>query len=131
MQEQLTEFNLNHQSITEMLNQSCFVKYILQLQEPQSTTQFKILNHVFVLTILPSDLCKVSPILLLSWISDVVTLQSGQLEHSDSLSQGTIADVHGFTVHALGNNLGKYRTFTNGPLHKGCRVQGNTPDFHA
>ena len=32
---------------------------------------------------------------------NVVALQLVQLEHSDSLSQGVTAVVHGFTVHAL------------------------------
>ena len=51
----------------------------------------------------------------------MVALQSGQLQHSDSLSQGATADVHGFTVHELGHNLGIGRAFTNGPLRN--RVQ--------
>ena len=33
--------------------------------------------------------------------SNVVALQSDQLEHSDFLSQGVTAVVHRFTVHAL------------------------------
>ena len=35
----------------------------------------------------------------------MVILQLDQLEHSDSLSQGVTAVVHGFTVHELGAKL--------------------------
>ena len=37
----------------------------------------------------------------------MVILQSVQLEHSDSLSQGVTAVVHGFIVHALGPRVDK------------------------
>ena len=49
----------------------------------------------------------------------MVTLQLGQLKNSDSyLSQAVTADVHGFTVHAPGHNLGKGRAFRYGPLSR-------------
>ena len=47
------------------------------------------------------------------------------------LSQGVTAEVHRFTVHALGHNLGKVRAFTNGPLHWGVQSTRKYTRLHA
>ena len=60
-----------------------------------------------------------SPILLLSWIFDVVALQVNW--SIQILISGATADLHGFTVCALYHSFGKDRTFRFGPLSRGVQ----------
>ena len=70
-----------------------------------------------------------SPILLLSWIFNSVTLQLGQLKHSDSYLRGRqqlfigVLFVHWTTMWV------KVELLEMVPSSEGCRAQGNTPDF--
>ena len=70
-----------------------------------------------------------SPILLLSWIFYVVTLQSGQLKHSDSYLRGRQRMFMGLLFVLLATIWVKVELLSVVSPSGECRVQGNTPDF--
>ena len=72
---------------------------------------------------------ELSPILLQFWIFIIVTLQLGQLKHSDFYLRGRqqlfmgVLFVHWTTVWV------RVELSRMVPLEEDCRAQGNTPDF--
>ena len=70
-----------------------------------------------------------SPILLLSWTSDVVALQSGQMEHSDSYLRGQQQMFMGLLFMNSATIWVKVELSQMVPHHRGHSAQGNTPDF--
>ena len=71
----------------------------------------------------------VSPILLLSWISNMVTLQLGQLKHSDSYLRGQQQRFMGALFVHWARIWIKVELSEMVSSPEGCRAQGNTPDF--
>ena len=71
----------------------------------------------------------ISPILLLFWIFYMVTLQLGQLKHSDSYLRGRQQMFMGLLFMHWPTMWVKIELLGLVPSPEGCRVQGNTPDF--